>query len=390
MQTAAAFDLAPAVQLLLLGLALAALPLAWVWLRDRQASFGARMQRLTLLTLFLSFDLVLFGAFTRLSDSGLGCPDWPGCYGKASPFGAVLDIAKAQALAPSGPVTHSKAWIEMAHRYFAMAVGALILALALMAWSHAGRGREARLPSPWWPTLTLAWVCVQGAFGAFTVSMRLFPLIVALHLMGGMVLLALLVAQATRYQLWRGRRDPVEVSTGLRQGMLACGLLLGVQIFLGGWVSANYAVLACADFPACQASWWPAMDFVQGFTLWRELGLGQDRQPIGLPALTAIHFAHRVAALAVACALLGLAAALFRSRVYRRQALALALLTLLQVLTGVANVVFGWPLLAALLHTGGAAALVVTLAGIASSCRARSIALPPGAIAPGQQFRGET
>ena len=278
----------------------------------------------------------------------------------------------------------------MVHRYFAMAVGALIFALALLAWSHARRSREARLPSPWWPTLTLAWVCVQGAFGAFTVSMRLFPLIVALHLMGGMVLLALLCAQATRYQLWRGRRDPVEVSMGLRQGMLACGLLLGAQIFLGGWVSANYAVLVCTDFPACQASWWPAMDFAQGFTLWRELGLGQDRQPIGLPALTAIHFAHRVAALAVACALLGLAAALCRSRVYRRQAQALALLTLLQVLTGVANVVFGWPLLAALLHTGGAAALVVMLAWMASSCRARSVAQPPDATALGQEFRGNT
>jgi cytochrome c oxidase assembly protein subunit 15 len=390
MQAAAAFDLAPVVQLLLLGLALASIPLAWIWQRDRPTSFGERMQRLTLLTLFLTFDLVLFGAFTRLSDSGLGCPDWPGCYGQASPLGAVAEIAAAQAQMPSGPVTQGKAWIEMAHRYFAMAVGALILALAWMAWHNAKAGREARLPSPWWPTLTLAWVCIQGAFGAFTVSMRLFPLIVALHLMGGMVLLALLCAQATRYQLWRRRREPFDLPMPLRLGMLACGVLLLVQIFLGGWVSANYAVLACADFPACQASWWPEMDFAQGFTLWRELGLGQDGQPIALPALTAIHFAHRLAALFVASVLLALAALLYQTRVLRGPALALGSLTVLQLLSGIANVLFNWPLLAALMHTGGAAALVLTLTWIAGSCRARSAVPRPEANALGRECRGNS
>ncbi len=388
MQSAVAFDISLLVQLLLLGLALAAPALAWVWQRNRPMSLGARMQRLTLLTLFLTFDLVLFGAFTRLSDSGLGCPDWPGCYGKASPFGAVVEITAAQAQMPGGPVTLGKAWIEMAHRYFAMAVGALIFTLALIAWRNARRGREARLPSPWWPTLALVWVCVQGAFGALTVSMRLFPLIVALHLMGGMVLLALLCAQATRYQLWRSRLEPIDVSMRLRQGMLACGLLLAAQIFLGGWVSANYAVLACADFPSCQASWWPAMDFKQGFTLWRQLGLGQDGQPITMPALTAIHYGHRMAAVLVACALWGLAAALYKIQACRKQAATLTLLTVLQLLTGVANVVFDWPLLAALMHTGGAAALVVTLTWIAGSCRARAVTLERTGNAMGQEFRG--
>jgi cytochrome c oxidase assembly protein subunit 15 len=390
MQASSAFDLAPVVQLLLLGLALASLVLAWVWQRGRPMSLGERMRRLTLLTLFLTFDLVLFGAFTRLSDSGLGCPDWPGCYGKASPLGAVAEIAAEQARMPGGPVTHRKAWIEMAHRYFAMVVGALIVALALLAWYHANAGRAARLPSPWWPTLTLAWVCLQGAFGALTVSMRLFPLIVALHLMGGMVLLVLLCVQATRYQLWHARRDALDVSTPLRLGLLACAGLLVLQIFLGGWVSANYAVLACADFPTCQASWWPAMDFAQGFTLWRELGLRQDGQPITLPALTAIHFAHRMAALLVAGALLALALGLHQTQALRKPALALALLTLLQLLTGVANVLFGWPLLAALMHTGGAAALVLTLTWIAGSCRARSVTHGPEANDMGQAYRGQT
>ena len=392
MQAAPAFDFAPSVQLLLLGAALASLPLLWVWWRDPYSSFGRRMQRLSLLALFLCFDLVLFGAFTRLSDSGLGCPDWPGCFGKVSPLGASAEIALAQAQMPSGPVTHTKAWIEMAHRYFAVGLGALILALCVAAWRQALRDREARLPSPWWASLSLVWVCMQGAFGALTVSMRLFPLIVALHLMGGMILLALLCAQSLRYQFWSARAEPIVVAPRMRLALLICAALLAVQIFLGAWVSANYAVLACPDFPACQSSWWPPMDFEQGFALWRELGMDQTGQPITFAALTAIHYVHRAAALLLFCALLGLAAMLAQVPVCRKAAYGLAALTLAQVLTGIANVVFDWPLLAALLHTGGAAALVVTMAWVASSTRSAASA-PVAAIQPaeprGQEFRGK-
>lgn len=376
-----AFDLAPSVQLLLLGAALASLPLLWVWWRDPDSSSGQRMQRLSLLALFLCFDLVLFGAFTRLSDSGLGCPDWPGCYGKASPFGATADIALAEAQMPDGPVTHTKAWIEMAHRYFATGLGALILALCVAAWRQARHTAETRLPSPWWPTLTLVWVCVQGAFGALTVSMRLFPLIVALHLMGGMVLLALLCAQTLRYQYWSKRTEPILVARPLRLAMLICAALLTAQIFLGAWVSANYAVLACHDFPACQSSWWPPMDFEQGFTFWRELGMNQHGQPITFAALTAIHYVHRAVALLLLCALLGLAAMLAQVAPCRKAAFCLVALTLTQVLTGIANVVLNWPLLAALMHTGGAAALVVTMAWVADSTRSAAPAVL-GAVQP--------
>src|SRR4029079_12608264 len=134
------YDLAPALRLALLGIAVASGPIAWVWLRDKKAAPAQRLGALTLLTLFLAFDLVMFGAFTRLTDSGLGCPDWPGCYGNASPSGAHSEISKAQAAMPTGPVTHAKAWIEMIHRYLAMAIGVLLVSLTAATWAQRRRG----------------------------------------------------------------------------------------------------------------------------------------------------------------------------------------------------------------------------------------------------------
>ncbi|MCB2002512.1 MAG: COX15/CtaA family protein, partial [Rhodoferax sp.] len=164
MSEPAAVDLAPILQILLAGAALAAIALAWLQLRARKQSPAHWLRAVTVLTLFLTFDLVLFGAFTRLTDSGLGCPDWPGCYGSASPVGAHADISAAQAAMPSGPVTHHKAWIEMVHRYMATGVGALILVLTVLTWRQWRRaGPDASTLNPWWPTATLAWVCVQGA-----------------------------------------------------------------------------------------------------------------------------------------------------------------------------------------------------------------------------------
>ena len=157
MDTPALYDLSPAIRVMLVGLLIAVLPLVWVRLRNPQASTMGRLQALTVLTLFLTFDLVLFGAFTRLSDSGLGCPDWPGCYGNASPLGAVAEITHAQTAMPSGPVTHGKAWVEMVHRYLATSVGVLILTLTIASWWQRRRGLGLPV-SPWWPTLTLLWV----------------------------------------------------------------------------------------------------------------------------------------------------------------------------------------------------------------------------------------
>ena len=379
------YDLAPLAQLMLLGIVIALGPVAWVGWRHRGSARGHRLQALTVLTLFLTFDLVLFGAFTRLTDSGLGCPDWPGCYGSASPVGARADIAAAQEAMPTGPVTHGKAWAEMIHRYLATGVGVLIIVLTVATWLQWRRARadstvSPPVMSPWWPTFTLVWVCLQGAFGALTVTMKLFPAIVTLHLMGGVVLLALLCVQAVRHtQAVRGVQ-PAVLAAPPRRGVHVTAARGALQVVLGGCVSTNYAVLACTTFPTCQGSWWPVMDFAQGFQLWRPLGLLQDGSHISFAGLTAIHYAHRLVAYGVLLALAWLAWRLHRATALRLQARWLAGLALLQLATGLSNVVLGWPLLAAVLHTGGAAALVVVLTWALSSSRAALA--PQGSFAP--------
>ena len=351
------FDLTPVLQLALLGLALALGPLAWVWLRNRQATPAKKLRALTLLTLFLTFDLVVFGAFTRLSDSGLGCPDWPGCYGSASPLGAREEIHAEQSVRPTGPVTHGKAWVEMIHRYLAMAVGVLIIVMTVASWRAARQGRTG--VSPGWATAALVWVCAQGAFGALTVTMKLYPAIVTLHLLGGIGLLALLAVIAEVHS-----PRPLAVSAGVRRGVQLVAVLAVLQVALGGWVSTNYAVLACQEFPTCQGAWWPAMDFRHGFALLRELGETRQGDYLPFAALTAIHYTHRLAAYVVLAAMLGLAWALHRSgdAAARRLAGALLGLATWQLLSGLSNVVLGWPLLAALAHTAGAATLIALLA----------------------------
>lgn len=357
----ALYDLTPILRVALMGIALAAGPLAWVWLRNREAGGTGRLHALTLLTLFLTFDLVLFGAFTRLTDSGLGCPDWPGCYGNASPIGASADIHAAQTAMPTGPVTHGKAWVEMIHRYLATGVGVLITVLAVASWLDARRRRnEGGGVSPWWATATLVWVAVQGAFGALTVTMKLYPAIVTLHLLGGLGLLALLAAQLEGY-----RRAPLRLPGRIYGASLAVLVLCVVQIALGGWVSTNYAVLACTDFPTCHGAWWPAMDFEHGFTVWRALGVGKDGGWLSFEALTAIHYMHRLMAYVVLAALAAFAWALWRAGAaqpaLRRWALAILGVALWQLASGLSNVVLGWPLIAAVAHTGGAAMIVVLL-----------------------------
>ncbi len=360
------YDLSPLLRLLMVGAALAVLPLLWVGLRNRNASVAQRLRALTWVTLFLTFDLVMFGAFTRLTDSGLGCPDWPGCYGNASPIGAHAEITAAQTAMPTGPVTHDKAWIEMLHRYWASSVGGLILVLAGTGWWLSSGARKVlhKAPNPWWVTTTLVWVCVQGAFGALTVTMKLFPAIVSLHLLGGYVLLALLTVQAVQWSHISQGTKSIAVGRGLRIGIaLALGVLT-LQAASGAWVSTNYAVLACTEFPQCQGQWWPDMAFSQGFELWRALGMSANGAPIPFTALTAIHVVHRLLALVTAVTLIGLCAALWQHVALKVLSRALLGILALQIVTGVSNAVLGWPLLAAVLHTGGAGALVVVLVAL--------------------------
>ena len=363
------YNLAPVFQLMAVGLAVAALPLGWWLWQQRSATPSGRLKALTLITLFLTFDLVLFGAFTRLTDSGLGCPDWPGCYGSATPIGAKSEISAAQTAMPTGPVTHGKAWIEMVHRYLATGVGVLILTLASMTWWLR---RESRGVSPWWPTFTLVWVCLQGAFGALTVTMKLFPAIVTLHLMFGIGLLALLMAQAVRYDRAGSRSLPAALYRGLWAGFA----LLWLQIALGGWVSTNYAVLACPDFPTCNGQWVPEMSW-QGFSVWRELGYTPDGQLLPFVALSSIHFVHRSAAWLVLAVLVWCGWRLRLQPGLRSAGQWLLGLSALQFATGLSNVVLGWPLLAAVMHTGGAAAMVITLTWALSISRAEVLSRSP-------------
>lgn len=350
------YDFSPMLRMALLALTIAMGPLAWWWLRHRGAKPAQRLRALTLLTLFLTFDLTLVGAFTRLTDSGLGCPDWPGCYGNLSPLGAQHEITAAQAVLPSGPVTHAKAWVEMLHRYLAASVG--VLAAVLMAATWLARRREGPTISPWWATATFIGIGLQGAFGAWTVTLKLYPAIVTLHLLGAMVLLMLLSAQSQAYA-----PAPIALPSALRRGVFVVWILCFVQVALGGWVSTNYAVLACSDFPTCQGSWWPAMDFDHAFTILRPLGVGHDGQAIPFSALTAIHVTHRIGAAVVFCAL-GLLAWRLASAGHpaaKRFALGLAGVAAWQLASGLGNVVLGWPLAAALSHTGGAAVLLVVM-----------------------------
>jgi cytochrome c oxidase assembly protein subunit 15 len=356
MDEVALINVAPIVKLALLALVLALGPLTWVWLKHRNADVPQRVRLLTIFTLFLTFDLILFGSFTRLTDSGLGCPDWPGCYGHASPLGAKEAIAQAQAAMPTGPVTWSKAWIEMIHRYLAMMVGVLILTLAVFSW------RTER--TLWgWPTLSLIWVCVQGAFGALTVTMKLFPAIVSMHLLGGMLLAVFLTLQLVRqrHSPWTETRRPLPTLVYVL--VVVTILFLVLQILLGAWVSSNYAVMACNTYPDCQGTWWPDMNFDKGFELWRPLGVDAAGAALPFQALTAIHMVHRWHAVWVVLLLLMVAVSL-RTHNFKPQALMLAGLVVLQFITGVSNAVLGWPMMAALLHTGAAVSMLVLLSWV--------------------------
>ena len=377
------YDYSPLVQMMLTGALIALGPLLWLVLRNRRASPARRLQALTVLTLFLTFDLVLFGAFTRLTDSGLGCPDWPGCYGEAHPVAATAQINAAEAAMPDGPVTHRKAWIEIIHRYLATGVGVLIIVLtvaAWMAWRRRKPGGAEPPVHPWWPTATLFWVCVQGAFGAWTVTLKLFPAIVVLHLAGGVVLLAMLARQAALHGLAQVGRPPVVVSRGRRALLWITLAAVAWQVLLGGWVSTNYAVLVCDGFPTCQGQWWPPMDFARGFQILRPLGQLADGSPIDFASLTAIHYVHRLFAYLVFGLLIAVAWRLWSVAALRAPVRVVAALSALQLATGLSNVVLDWPLVAAVLHTGGAAALVSALVWTLSSCR--TVTSPPGRSSP--------
>ncbi len=335
---------------------------------------------LAVLTFALCAGVVVLGAYVRLSAAGLGCPDWPGCYGHLTPRGAVAEAAQSGGTLGGAVVEAGKAWKEMVHRYAAGTLGALITLIAALAllW------RRDRLVSVPYTLGLLGLVVLQGVFGALTVTWRLQPIIVTGHLLFGLATLGLLWWLVLTLGLQRSnpwRAAPAFVGTQL-QGLrrLAAVALLGVivQVALGGWTSTNYAAVACPDLPRCQGAWWPAdMDAGEGFVPWRGLvhdgqGVNYEGGVLELPARVAIHFAHRLGAVALTLLLLYVALRLLavRSDPYARRAAIGVLLALgLQLAIGSAMVLRGFPLWIATAHNAGAALLLLAAIALNRSLR---------------------
>jgi cytochrome c oxidase assembly protein subunit 15 len=406
-------------QMAVTGLLVALLPLSMVWVSSDENKY----RKLVWISVFLTFDLIVFGAFTRLTDSGLGCPDWPGCYGLANPFLAHAEITAAEALQPTGPVTVFKAWVEMIHRYLAMGIGVLIVAMMAVALLQSRKARRlAAQPvqqgaaataaavanaaamrwayAPGLPVALFFFVCLQGAFGAWTVTLKLQPVIVTMHLLLGMGLLAMLVWFGCRQDTVHnallatgaivqqpaaqqpsapqpsapqvavpprrafahaGPIAPLPVLRTIRWLALAAGAALLVQLALGGWVSTNYATLACTEFPLCAGKLVPEMDFEHGFHLWRELGKTAAGHYLPFSALTAIHWVHRNFAFVVLL-LAGYAAwRAWNLAGMTRLARGIAAVLALQMASGLSTIYFSFPLTIAVLHNAGAALLVLLL-----------------------------
>jgi cytochrome c oxidase assembly protein subunit 15 len=312
-----------------------------------------------LAALILAFGVVSLGAYVRLSDAGLGCPDWPGCYGKLTPHLAADAINAELAVNPNGPVSHAKAWKEMLHRYLAGTLGLLVLAIAILAW----RERRETSGGPGLPMVLLALIVFQALLGMWTVTRLLKPLIVSAHLLGGLATLSLLMWLWLRERAQNAHAYHARVDHLRRSAAIGLALLV-TQIALGGWVSTNYAALACTDFPLCQGVWAPPMDFAHGFTLHRELGETASGDLLPMTALTAIHWVHRVMALVVFLFLGGLVLRLLRAPGYASLGLVVGGLLLLQVSLGISNVLFSLPLAVAVAHNAGAAALLASLVAL--------------------------
>ena len=311
----------------------------------------SRARAIALLALYVALVVVPLGAYVRLSDAGLGCPDWPGCYGKliGVPEHPDEHAVAAQAF-PDKPVETGKAWKEMIHRYVAGTLGLLVFAACFLAW------RRRPLTS-----VTLAVVIVfQALLGMWTVTLLLKPVIVTAHLLGGMAVVALLTLLAMT-EPGTGRRIAPHGAAGIAMFAL---VLLVVQIALGGWVSSNYAALICPDFPVCRGEWVPEMDFGHAFTFLRELGQTGDGDPLSVAAMTAIHWAHRLGALLVTLAVGALILRLASARDWQPWAFVLGLLLALQVGLGIANVLLSLPLPLAVAHNFGAALLLLHVVAV--------------------------
>ncbi|WP_043312143.1 heme A synthase [Pseudomonas sp. ML96] len=338
--------------------------------------------RLALFATALAVVVVLLGAYTRLTHAGLGCPDWPGCYG----FIGVPMSEHKQTLAeerfPHAPVEVEKGWNEMVHRYFAGTLGLVILGLAVQALRRRGSdGQPLKLP-----LLLLGVVTAQAAFGMWTVTLQLWPQVVTAHLLGGFTTLALLFLLTLRLS---GALSPLAQLSARLRLLAGAALLLAIgQIALGGWVSSNYAAVACVDLPTCHGEWWPAMDFANGFHLTQHIGPNYLGGQLDSDARTAIHMTHRLGAVVLSLVLLLLAWRLRAAGLGRLAGLLLLALAV-QVSLGVSNVLLHLPLAVAVAHNAGGATLLLVLVlinyrlrRVTSSARAARAATVASVLAP--------
>lgn len=324
-----------------------------------QQSFSL-FRRISLIATILALCVVVLGAYVRLSDAGLGCPDWPGCYGTLTVPESQSAIAHAQSAFPDKPVVAHKAWKEMAHRYVAGTLGLLVLSLCVLGW-HAKRYISV---SPWLPSLLVLVISFQAMLGMWTVTLLLKPVIVSAHLMGGMTTLALLTWISHRHLGTYCAR--IVDYANLRIWIRGALLVIFIQIFLGGWTSSNYAALACTDFPTCHGEWLPAMDFGTAFHFVRELGQTASGQPLELSAFTAIQWTHRLGALITFLYLGGLGLRLLKNERLKSFGAILLALLLVQVSLGIGNLILHLPLVLAVGHNMGAALLLITIVVINS------------------------
>lgn len=323
--------------------------------------------RLAVFATLLALVVVLLGAYTRLTHAGLGCPDWPGCYGFISPPKTDAQLAHAELHFPDAPVEVHKGWNEMLHRYFAGTLGLVIAMLAVQAIRRRGRhGQPFKLP-----LVLLGVVFAQAAFGMWTVTLKLWPQVVTAHLLGGFTTLSLLFLLSLRLS---GAFAPLPNLPLRVRRWAALGFVLVVgQIALGGWVSSNYAAVACIDLPTCHGQWWPAADFANGFHLTQHIGPNYLGGQLDSDARTAIHITHRLGALLVTGALLMLAWQLKGVGLPRLAALVLLALAA-QISLGISNVLLHLPLAVAVAHNAGGAGLLLTL--VLVNYRTRTVALP--------------
>ncbi len=312
---------------------------------------------LTHVTMVFTLVVILLGAYTRLSHAGLGCPDWPGCYGRLVVPVDEGRIAEANQLYPDRPLEHGKAWKEMVHRYAAGGLGLLILAMTVIAWNR----RQADGQIRWTPFILLGLVIFQALLGMWTVTLLLKPIVVMGHLLGGMTILLLLVWQLLSLKYAGRSRLPGRMYRWAIVGLVVVYL----QISLGGWTSANYAALVCPDLPTCQGSWWPSMNFREGFVPWRGLGVDYEFGVLDTPARTAVHVSHRIGAVLtlIIAGLIALGSIKDSNPSVKQAGVILLSLLLIQFSLGVANIVFKLPIGVAVLHNG-VAGLLLSAMGI--------------------------